>query len=214
LERYNYIAVEGAIGSGKTILVEALAQRLGAEKIELSPEENPFLQDFYRNPERFAFQTQLFFLLERHKLMLRLFEIDLFHQVVVSDFVFERDRLYASLILSSAEFKLYSQIERFLNRELPKPQLVVYLQAPVDLLVREIHMRGRPFERKYITEEFIAHLVQGYNEFFFNWSATPLLIVDRSTVDIHNTKQLESLVEYITTRRISGHQYYSESTLF
>ncbi|HDG67556.1 MAG TPA: deoxynucleoside kinase, partial [candidate division Zixibacteria bacterium] len=96
MERYNYIAVEGAIGSGKTILVEALARRLGAEKIELSPEENPFLQDFYRNPERFAFQTQLFFLLERHKLMLRLFEIDLFHQVVVSDFVFERDRLYAS----------------------------------------------------------------------------------------------------------------------
>ena len=211
--RHNYIAVEGPIGCGKSVLVDALARALGARKITTPVEENPFLDKFYREPQRYAFQTQIFFLLTRHSLMLQLFELDLFHESVVVDFVFERDKLFASLILEPQEFKLYSQIEEHLNKDLPCPQLVVYLQAPTDFLVREIAVHGREFERKYLTEGFLAELVRAYNEFFFNWSRTPLLVVDRTTVDLNNPAQLEALVEYVANTPIRGHQYYSESLL-
>lgn len=211
---YNYFAVEGPLGAGKSRLVEALAKRTGARIIKSPDEDNPFLKQFYRDPKHYAFQTQIFFLLARYRLLTTLFEMDLFHQTVVSDFIFERDELYARLLLGEAELRLYHQIEQHLRRDIPKPQLVIFLQAPVEILVRNVSERGRPFERKYLSEEFLSALSREYIEFFFNWDTTPLLVVDTGCVDVNDSKKVNELTDYILNTQIKGTQYYSEAALF
>ncbi len=205
----RYLAVEGPVGSGKSIVAKALAERLSARLIESPVDENPFLEKFFRDPIHYAFQTQLFFLLTRYKLLTTLFEVDLFHEAVVADFIFERDRLYAEILLGEAEMRLYRQVEMHLRRDIPKPQLVIFLQAPVEVLVRNISKRGRPFERKFMTEEFLARLVDEYLNFFFAWDQTPLLVVDCTTVDLDDEAQLAQLIDYILREEVRGTQYYS-----
>ena len=208
---YNYFAVEGPIGVGKTILVNALAKRIGAKVIESPAEENPFLESFYRDPKHYAFSLQVYFLLSRYRLLTALFEMDLFHQSAVSDFVFERDGLFARLLLTEAEFRLYRQVEQHLRKDIPQPQLVILLQTPIEMLVRNVMKKGRAFERKYITEEFLTQLSVEYTNFFFNWKQTPLLIVDAGSVDIENQDKVDELVNYIFSTPIKGTQYYSSS---
>ncbi len=213
MEGYNYIAVEGAIGSGKSILVNALAKRLSAEIIQTPADDNPFLLQFYRDPKHYAFPAQIFFLLTRYRLLSKLFELDLFHQSAVSDFIFERDKLFARLFLDEAELRLYYQVEQHLRKDIPSPKLVIFLQCPVEILVRNIANSERQLEKKYITEDFISTLAKQYTNFFFDWKKTPLLVVDRATVHFDNPEQLNELVDYIISTSITGQQYYSVSTL-
>ena len=210
---YNYFAIEGPIGVGKSVLVNALAKRTGARIIETPVDENPFLEQFYRDPKHYAFSAQIFFMLSRYRLLTTLFEMDLFHEAAVSDFVFERDEIYARLLLPEAEFRLYRQIEQHLRRDIPKPQLVVLLQAPVEMIVRNMMQKGRAIERKYITEEFLSKLAKEYTNFFFDWTQTPLLVVDVSSVHIDDTSVLDRLVDYILGNRVKGMQYYSSGEL-
>ena len=209
---YNYIAVEGPIGAGKSIVAGALAKKLGARLIESPVDENLFIVDFYRDPRHYAFSSQIFFLLSRYRLLSSLLKMDLFHQSAVSDFVFERDELYAKMLLTEAEFRLYRQVEKNLRRDIPDAQLVVFLQSPVENLVRNISTRGRDFERKYISEEFLSALTKEYTEFFFRWEKTPLLVVDVGTVDISDAQKLDELVSYILSNPIKGVQYYSSAS--
>ncbi len=208
---YNYIAVEGPIGVGKSLLAKALSKRLGARLIETPVDTNPFIINFYRDPKHYAFSSQIFFLLSRYRLLSALLGIDLFHQAVVSDFIFERDEIYAGMLLDEAELRLYRQVEQNLRRDIPKAQLVILLQAPVENLVRNVSNRGREFERKYLTAEFLSNLAREYTDFFFRWNRTPLLVVDVGTVDIEDAQKLAELVDYILSSQIKGTQYYSSA---
>jgi len=208
---YNYFAIEGPISVGKTHLARAIAKRLNSEYIESTADENPFLEKFYRDPKHYAFPTQIFFLLTRYRLLSSLYELDLFHKSVITDFIFERDELYARLLLNDAEFRLYRQVEQNLRKDLPKPQLVIFLQTPIEMLVRKIAKEGRPFEKKFLTEEFLSKLSAEYTEFFFKWTKTPLLVIDVSTVNLDNHEQLDQLVDYIVSTPINGQQFYSSS---
>jgi len=212
LAKYNYIAVEGPIGVGKTILVDKLVRRFDAEKIETPVADNQFIEKFYRDPIHYAFPAQIFFLLSRYRLLLSLFELDLFHQTVVSDFVFERDNFFASLFLNESELRLYHQVENHLRKDVPHPDLVIFLQAPIEMIVRNISRKGRQFERKLITEEFISILAKEYTKFFFDWTKTPLLVVDMASVDFDKADDLDNLIDYINSASITGQQYYSVST--
>ncbi len=191
-----------------------LARRLDAEKIETPIEDNQFIEKFYRDPKHYAFPTQIFFLLSRYRLLLSLFELDLFHQTVISDFVFERDALFANLFLDESELRLYSQVENHLRKDIPKPDLVIFLQTPIEMLVRNIARNGRQFERKFITEEFISTLAREYTKFFFDWVKTPLLVVDMASVSFDDPHNIDNLVNYIKSATITGQQYYSISSLF
>ena len=211
---HNYFAIEGAIGAGKSTLVQALAKRTNARIIETPAEDNPFLENFYRDPKHYSFSTQVFFLLSRYRLLTALFEMDLFHQAAVSDFVFQRDEIYARLLLNDAELRLYRQVEEHLRKDIPAPHLVVFLQSPVEMLVRNLSRSGRTIEKKYLTENFLSALSREYTQFFFNWDSCPLLVVDTGSVDIDNESNLSKLVSYILDTPIKGTQYYSAATLF
>lgn len=210
---YNYYAVEGPIGVGKSIIAKAIAKKTNARIIETPVEENPFLENFYRDPFHFAFVTQVYFLLSRYRLLTSLFDIDLFHQVVVSDFIFERDGLFARLLLDEPEYRLYCQVEQQLRKDLPKPQIVILLQAPIEVIMRNIFRRGRQFEKRNMTDEFIGALVREYTSFFFNWRQTPLLVVDVGSIDIDDPQKLSELVDYIIETPITGMQFYSAAML-
>ena len=179
----GYIAIEGVIGAGKTTLAMRLAERLGGKTVLEVVEDNPFLSHFYRDREQYAFQTQLFFLLSRHNQQMELKQRDIFHDVVITDYIFQKDRIFANLNLSEHELSLYDRIARILEREVPPPDLVVYLQAPTTVLMERIQMRGRPFERRMETD-YIRELNDAYNHFFFHYTATPLLVVETSQVDL------------------------------
>ena len=210
---YNYFAIEGVIGSGKSLLLNHIAKKTGARTIETPIQDNPFLDAYYRDPARYAFQTQIFFLLSRYKLLSSLYELDLFHEIAVSDFIIERDNINAKLSLNEAEFRLYKQVEMHLSKDLPIPQLVILLQTPTEMLVRNILNNGRTFERRYVNEALISHLCQEYTTFFYKWKKTPLLIVDTNSVNLEDDRQIDELSDYILDNRINGTQFYSSSQL-
>jgi len=184
--RPRYIAVEGPIGAGKSSLAEILAAELGARLVSENPGENPFLGAFYKDPRRFALSTQLFFLLQRYGQQSELLQGGLFEQGgVVSDYVFAKDRLFATLNLSPEELALYDRVYQALRPRVAAPDLIVYLQARTDVLLARIDKRGRP-EEKAIRSDYVREVVRAYAEFFFNYADGPLLIVDASAIDFVN----------------------------
>jgi len=203
----KYIAIEGPIGVGTTSLAELLASRYGGRKMLEQPGDNPFLSDFYKDRERNAFQTQLFFLFNRYQQMLEQTQLDLFQNTTFSDYIFAKDRIFASLNLDENELSLHNKIYSFLESRLMNPHLVIFIQASTDVLLSRIRMRGLEYE-KQITEEYIDKVNQAYNCFFFHYSETPLLIVNTSEIDfVNEPDDLEGLVRQID-RMQEGTRYY------
>jgi deoxyadenosine/deoxycytidine kinase len=183
----KYIAIEGVIGAGKTSLARKIKDKLNANIIFEQFEQNPFLEKFYNDRKRFAFQTQMFFLINRYKQQQGLQQEDLFSNFLVCDYIFEKDRVFAYLNLSGEELKLYESIFPLLNRNLRKPDLVVYLQSNIDRLMYNIKSRGRRIERN-LTRSYIDELSEAYNYFFFRYTSTPLLIVNSTELDFVNNE--------------------------
>ena len=194
-----HIAVEGTIGVGKTSLAKILGERLEAKLILEEFEENPFLVDFYKDAERFAFQTQLFFLLSRYRQQQELQQTDLFTKALISDYMFVKDRLFAALNLSDKEMGLYNSVARILEKNVSSPDMVIFLQSDTDRLMLNIKKRGREYE-KSIDWKYIDALNQIYNEFFFRYDKSPLLIINTNDIDFVNNKtDLEEIIEFIRT---------------
>jgi len=207
LKNLHYIAIEGVIGAGKTTLADMLSKTLGAHLILEEFEENPFLEDFYRDPGHYAFQTQIFFLLSRFRQLQELRQVDLFRQKVVSDYIFEKDRIFATLNLSEKEMKLYDGIARLIEKEIPRPDLVIYLQASTKHLMENIKKRGRPYE-KNISYEYIDALNELYNRFFFHYTKTPLLVINTDEIDFqHNEDDYRDILVQIN-QHTGGTKYY------
>ena len=183
---FRYLAIEGPIGLGKTTLAERLGARLDATVVR-DERDNPFLGDFYAGRGGAAFQTQLFFTLARHRQLLGLRQGDLFSQTTICDYVFERDRIYAFMNLDDNELFIYQRLYELVARDLPVPDLVVYLQAPTDTLKRQLKERAKRAEDDapaLPSEAYLAELNEAYNHFFFHYTATPLLVVETSHIDL------------------------------
>ena len=205
----RYIAIEGVIGAGKTTLTNMLGETLGAKVVLEDVEENPFLKDFYKDPERYAFQTQIFFLLSRYKQQRALFQADLFHRILVSDYIFEKDKIFAYLNLQDEELKLYETLVGSIEHSIPAPDLVVYLQSSVPRLMQNIRRRARTFEAE-MSEEYIRELNEAYNYFFFRYKATPLLIVNATEIDfVGNEEHYNELVREIFRPTRAAVEYYN-----
>lgn len=205
----HHIAIEGVIGAGKTTLANMLSERLGARLVLERFEENPFLPKFYEDPEHYAFQTQIFFLLSRYKQQQDLFQADLFHDFLISDYIFEKDKIFAYLTLADEELKLYETLLTAIERNVPTPDLVVYLQCSTERLMTNIRQRGRKMEEN-MSEEYIKDLNEAYNYFFFRYKATPLLIVKATEIDFVNNKdEFEDLLEQILRPNKAPVEYYN-----
>ena len=179
------IAIEGPIGVGKTSLARLVAQHLDARLVLEEFEENPFLADFYQDPERFAFQTQLWFLLSRYRQQQELQQLDLFSPLLVTDYMFTKDRLFASLTLNDKEMALYDRVASLLERDVTNPDLVVYLQSDTDRLMANVRRRSRSYEVN-MDWKYLDALNQLYNEFFFRYDRGPLLIINANDLDFVN----------------------------
>jgi len=194
-----HIAIEGTIGVGKTSLAQILGDRLEAKLILEEFEENPFLVDFYKNSEQFAFQTQLFFLLSRYRQQQQLQQTDLFTKTLISDYMFVKDRLFAALNLNDKEMSLYNAVARILEKNVTSPDMVIFLQSDTDRLMQNIKLRSREYE-KLIDWKYIDALNQMYNEYFFRYNNSPLLIINTNDIDfVNNEKDLEEIIEFIRT---------------
>ena len=204
--RSRYVAVEGVIGVGKTTLAKRLAKSLAASALLEVVEENPFLARFYDDPEAYAFQTQVFFLLSRYRQQLELSQRDLFAETVVSDYIFAKDQIFATINLSEEELALYRTIVPLLEARLVKPELVVYLQATVEVLLERIKRRGRTFERE-ISREYLETLSEAYNHFFFHYEDTPLLIVNTNEMDLVSSDDHYERLLGMIREHTSGTQY-------
>jgi deoxyadenosine/deoxycytidine kinase len=205
-DRGRYVAVEGVIGVGKTTLARRLARSLDAALLLEVVEENPFLARFYDDPEAYSFQTQIFFLLSRYRQQLELSQRDLFAGSVVADYLFAKDQIFATINLSEEELALYRTIVPLLEARLAKPELVVYLQATVDVLLDRIKRRGRPFERE-ISREYLETLSEAYNHFFFHYEDTPLLIVNTNEMDLVGSEDHYDRLLGMIREHTSGTQY-------
>lgn len=206
---YQYIAIEGPVGVGKTALAERISVRLDATAV-LEDNDNPFLADFYQEKPGSAFQTQLFFLLSRHRQQTALRQTELFTHVTICDYLFEKDRIYAYLSLDDNELFIYQKVYELLARDIPQPDLVVYLQASTDLLVRRAKERARRPDHEGPTLEpgYIKELNEAYQHFFFHYTATPLLVVESSQVDFSADEEaVDDLIHQIRVMG-KGTQYY------
>jgi deoxyadenosine/deoxycytidine kinase len=204
---FQYIAVEGAIGVGKTAVVERLTQKLDATALLEEWGQNPFLKTFYDGRPGAAFQSELFFVLSRHRQQQELVQRKLFTQATISDYVFEKSRLFAYLNLEDSELLVYEKLYTLLAEGVPRPDLVVYLQAPTDVLARRIKQRGRP-EELHLSEEYLAEVNRAYNHYFFHYTATPLLVVNTAEVDfVKHEDDLDDLIKQIRQMG-KGTQYY------
>jgi deoxyadenosine/deoxycytidine kinase len=209
LREIRHIAIEGVIGAGKTSLARMLSERLGARLVLERFEENPFLPKFYEDPEHYAFQTQIFFLLSRYRQQQELFQADLFHNFVITDYIFEKDKIFAYLTLQDEELKLYETLLNAIEKNIPTPDLVVYLQSSVDRLMANIRKRGRKMEEN-MSEEYIRDLNEAYNYFFFRYKATPLLIVKATEIDfVNNQSDFQDLLEQILRPNRAPVEYYN-----
>ena len=181
----KFIAVEGPIGVGKTSLAKRLADSFGSELLLEGPDDNPFLERFYKSPRQAALPTQLFFLFQRAQQLQELRQNDMFQPVRVSDFLLEKDRLFAQVTLDHDEFRLYEEVYRHMTVEAPAPDLVIYLQAPIDVLLERIRQRGNHYERA-IEAGYLEQIAQAYMRFFHYYDAAPLLIINTATIDLVN----------------------------
>ena len=194
-----HIAIEGTIGVGKTSLAKLLADRLNGRLILEKFEENPFLEEFYKDPDHYAFQTQLWFLLSRYRQQQDLQQMDLFTSYLVSDYMFVKDRLFAALNLNDNEMKLYDMVARILEKNIVEPDLVIFLQSDTERLMENIKKRGRDYEVS-MDWKYIDALNQIYNEFFFRYDKSPLLIINSNDIDfVNNEADLDSIFEFIQT---------------
>jgi deoxyadenosine/deoxycytidine kinase len=193
----KYIAIEGVIGAGKTSLAKKLKDKLDSQLILEQFEVNPFLENFYNDRKRYAFQTQMFFLINRYKQQQELNQENLFTEYLVSDYIFEKDKIFAYLNLNGEELKLYESMFPLLFRNIRQPDLVIFLQSSVDKLIYNIRKRGRGTERN-ISRSYIEELSEAYNDFFFKYNTTPLLIVDATEVDfVASQKDFDELFNTI-----------------
>src|SRR5919106_137022 len=206
---FQYIAIEGPIGAGKTALASRLAARLDAATV-LEERDNPFLADFYAGRPGAALQTQLFYLLNRHRQQVALRQADLFSQTMVCDYLFDKDKIFAYLNLDDNELFIYQRLYDLLARDVAAPDLVVYLQAPTDVLVSRVRQRSKNLERDTPDPEraYLREVNEAYQHFFFHYTATPLLVVETSQVDLDASDDaLDDLIRQIKTMH-RGTQYY------
>ena len=203
----RYIVTEGPLGVGKTSLTALLAEELGARLVLERAEDNPFLSDFYKDSARYRFQTQMFFLLNRYSQQEEMAQPDLFTRITISDYLFAKDRIFAYLNLNDRELALYEQIYRMLEPKIIRPDLVIFLQADTDTLLRRIKLRNRTFE-KDINHDYIAAVNEAYNQYFFHYSETPLLVINTSDIDfVHRREDLDDLIRQVLGMK-QGIQYY------
>jgi len=204
---FRYIVIEGPIGVGKTSLTGLLAKEFNARMVVEEPEENPFLKQFYQDRKKYAFQTQLFFLLNRFQQQKEIAQLDLFNQVTVSDYLFAKDRIFASINLDDHELALYTQIYQLLNGQIPTPDLIIFLQAKPEILLHRIRSRGHSYEKE-IELDYLKILTEAYNYYFFHYDQSPLLIVDTSEIDFVKRKEdLSQLFREIKQMR-KGTSYF------
>jgi deoxyguanosine kinase len=207
MEDLRYIVIDGPIGVGKTSLAKLLSEELTARLILEKTEDNPFLKEFYQNPKQFAFQTQVFFLLSRYRQLEALSQMDIFSNSTVSDYFFPKDRIFASVTLEESELALYEQIYNLLNPHIPIPDLVIYLQAGTPMLLQRIRRRARDYEM-VITADYLERLNQAYNQFFFHYTSSPLLVVQTGEMDfVKSREDREDLLRQIRQMK-KGTQYY------
>jgi deoxyguanosine kinase len=207
----SYIAVEGVIGAGKTSVASLLAERLNARLIMENFEDNPFLEKFYSSPQEYAFRTQMFFLLERYTQLQELHQKDLFHSCVISDYLFEKDKIFAYMNLSDDELKIYEQVVQGLDKGIAAPDLVIYLQSSVERLMANIRKRNRMIEID-ISEEYIENLNEAYNYFFSRYKGSKVMIVNCEEADfVSSPVDFDNLVNEIFKSDISAVKYYNPS---
>ena len=206
-ERPGYIVVEGPIGVGKTSLAKRLAESFDTDLILEGADENPFLKRFYQDPRSGALPAQLFFLFQRVRQIEAMRQADMFQPVRVADFLMEKDRLFAELTLAAEELKLYDQVYAHVAVEGPVPDLVVYLQAPVEVLLKRISRRGIKYERK-IDAEYLQNLSEAYSRMFLNYDAAPLLIVNTASINlVDNDNEYAALLEQIHITKTGKHYF-------
>ena len=204
----GFVVVEGPIGVGKTTLAKRLARSFGSNLLLEAAEENPFLEKFYENQRSAALPTQLFFLMQRTRQLKMLKQDDMFNPVRVADFLIQKDRLFAGLTLDSDELDLYEQVYSNLTLDIRRPDLVVYLQAPVEVLLKRINRRGVKHE-KWIEASYLERLCDAYVRFFYQYNEAPLLIVNASDIDFaHNDDEYEMLLQQVMETR-SGRHYFN-----
>ena len=208
--KLDYVVVEGPIGVGKSRLAEALAERLGATPLLERSQENPFLERFYKNPREGAFPAQLFFLMQRAEMLAGMRQNDLFAPRHVADFLFAKDRLFAELNLDSHEFGLYDRVWQTLAPSVPAPDLVVYLQAPADLLQARLRRHASGAERQ-LDIDYLERLAGAYVDFFHHYAESPVLIVNAAAFDpLEKADHLERLIEEMTRARTARHYFNPE----
>jgi len=204
----RFIAVEGAIGAGKTSLVNLLEQQYGARVILEKNDSNPFIAKFYEDQETYSFQTQIFFLLSRYNQYMELAQRDLFNSVVVIDYLFQRDKIFAQLNLEDHEYRLYEQIYNLISSKAPKPDLVIFLQASTEVLLERVSKRGREYE-SFMDPDYLDSVNKAFNNFFFYYSDTPLLVINTNEIDFVEKKcDLEELINKVNSHKI-GREYYN-----
>jgi deoxyguanosine kinase len=208
--KYRYIAVEGPIGAGKTSLARRLAAQLDAELMLERPGENPFLARFYEDMERFALPAQLFFLFQRITQLRELAQLSLFSTLTITDFLLEKDALFARLTLSAEEFSLYQRIYDTLRPQAPRPDLVIYLQADPSTLAARVRKRGIAYEHS-MPQEYLAALAESYSRFFYHYADTPVLIVSSERLNfVANDADVELLIQRITNMR-GGREFFNRA---
>ena len=205
---YYNVSIEGTIGVGKTSLANMISSDLKAKLILEKFEENPFLKDFYGNQDRYAFQTQLFFLLSRYSQHQDLKQVDIFSKILVSDYMFIKDRLFAALNLNDREMILYDKVAKILEKDIVYPDLAIFLQADTDKLMSNIKNRGRQYEQD-IDWDYIDSLNQVYNEYFFRYDKGPLLIINTNDIDFVNNKDDFNGILSFLNEPIKGRKYYN-----
>jgi deoxyadenosine/deoxycytidine kinase len=208
--KLRHVAIDGPIGVGKTSLVDLLAKRFHGTKI-LEDVDNPFLPEFYRKKKGSAFQTQLFFLLARYQQQQEIAQIDLFTTLVVADYHFPKDKIFACLNLDDSELLIYDKLYTLLADSVPKPDLVVYLQGSLETCMKRVRKRLKPYE-KGLTPEYVAQLIEAYNYYFYHYEETPLLVVDSNEIDfVNRPADFDDLVAQIQKAK-RGVQYYVPAT--
>ena len=211
--QFRHIAIEGPIGAGKTALAERLGTRLDATVV-LEEAENPFLADFYADKPGSALQAQLFYLLSRHRQQIALRQTDLFSQITIADYLFDKDKIFAYLNLDDNELFIYQRLYDLLARDVPSPDLVVFLQAPTDVLLRRMHTRRRDPESVALQpdDDYLRELNEAYHHFFFHYNATPLLVVETSQFDSDGSDEaVDHLIKQIRSMG-PGTRYYVPRT--
>ena len=205
--KLDYVVVEGPIGVGKTSLVRRLAETLGSETFLEQPQENPFLERFYQSPTQFALPTQLFFLFQRAKQIEQLKQGDMFRPGCVADFMLEKDSLFAQTTLDKDELHLYEQVYDHVKLDLPQPDLVIYLQAPVDTLMERIRRRGIAYEQ-YAQRDYLERLSDAYMQFFYRYNEAPLLMVNTAELNfVDDDRDFRLLIEHIESMGPGRHYF-------